>query len=182
MPVKHNTLSKNKLIKLIHNNIQSIVIGLLVLIFIGGVYILRPRSEQTIGSQIIDQQNERLANLEKTAGQLTEKINQLTNQNNQIADNINNGKVAGVATATSPKSSTTQSTKKSAVDSPQGKISINTANAAQLDSLPGIGQTYAQRIVDYRAANGGFKSIDEIKNVKGIGDATYNKLKDKITI
>lgn len=180
MPVKRNTLSKNKLIEFLHNNIQLMVIGLLVLIFIGGVYILRPRSEQTISSQIIDQQNERLANLEKTVSQLTEKINQLTNQNNQIADNINNGKAAGLSTVTASKPLAAPTTKNT--DAPQGKININTANVAQLDSLSGIGQTYAQRIVDYRAANGGFKSINEIKNVKGIGDKTFEKFKDQITI
>lgn len=182
MPGKHNISSKNKYIEFIQNNIQLIVIFLLALIFIGGVYILRPRGEQNNTSQIIDQQNERLANLEKTVGQLTEKINQITDQNNQIADNINNGKVAGVATAADSKSPTAQTANKATANAPQGKININTASATQLDSLPGIGQTYAQRIIDYRNSNGGFKSIEEIKNVKGIGDKTFEKFKEQITI
>jgi len=63
-----------------------------------------------------------------------------------------------------------------------GKININTASVTELDSLSGIGPTYAQRIIDYRNSNGGFKSIDEIKNVKGIGDKTFDKFKDRITI
>ena len=63
-----------------------------------------------------------------------------------------------------------------------GMININSASVSQLDSLSGIGPTYAQRIIDYRNANGGFKSIEEIKNVKGIGDKTFDKFKDSITI
>lgn len=63
-----------------------------------------------------------------------------------------------------------------------GLVNLNTATASQLDTLDGIGATYAQRIIDYREANGGFKSIDEIKNVKGIGDKTFEKIKDQITV
>jgi len=63
-----------------------------------------------------------------------------------------------------------------------GMVNINTASASELDTLPGIGETYAARIIEYREANGGFQSTEEIKNVKGIGDATYEKLKDKITV
>lgn len=63
-----------------------------------------------------------------------------------------------------------------------GKININIASQSQLESLPGIGPTYAKRIIDYRSANGGFKSIEQLKNVKGIGDKTYAKFKDLISI
>jgi len=63
-----------------------------------------------------------------------------------------------------------------------GKVNINTATAEELDTLPGVGPSIAQRIIDYRTANGPFRSIEDIKNVKGIGDATFEKLKDKITV
>jgi len=63
-----------------------------------------------------------------------------------------------------------------------GKVNINTATAEELDALPGIGPSIAQRIIDYRTTNGPFRSIEEIKNVKGIGDITFEKLKDKITV
>ena len=70
-----------------------------------------------------------------------------------------------------------------AATSSQGAVvNINSATLSELDSLPGIGPTYAQRIIDYRVANGGFKSIDQIKNVSGIGDKTFEKFKDQITI
>lgn len=65
---------------------------------------------------------------------------------------------------------------------PGGKVNINTASASDLDSLPGIGPAIAQRIVDYREAYGAFTAIDEITHVKGIGPATYEELKDLITV
>lgn len=63
-----------------------------------------------------------------------------------------------------------------------GKININYADVEELDKLPGIGPMMAARIVEYRKANGNFISIEDIKNVKGIGEAKFQKLKDKITI
>ena len=66
-------------------------------------------------------------------------------------------------------------------DEPQ-KISINRADAWLLDALPGIGPTTAQKIIDYREANGPFVTISEIKMVPGIGDSVYEKIKDLITV
>jgi competence protein ComEA len=62
------------------------------------------------------------------------------------------------------------------------KVNINTATAEELSTLPGIGQTKAQSIIDYRTTNGPFRSIEETKNVKGIGEITFEKLRDKITV
>ena len=62
-----------------------------------------------------------------------------------------------------------------------GLININTASADELMLLPGIGQVYAQRIIDYRSSKS-FSSIEEITNIDGIGEKTFNKLKDLITI
>ena len=61
-------------------------------------------------------------------------------------------------------------------------ININTAGVKELSTLTGIGEAKAQKIIDYREANRGFKSIDEIMKVKGIGKATYEKFKANITI
>ncbi|MGI6224983.1 MAG: helix-hairpin-helix domain-containing protein [Peptococcales bacterium] len=63
-----------------------------------------------------------------------------------------------------------------------GKININTATLDQLDTLSGIGPSKAQAIIDYRNSQGRFKSIEELMNVKGIGQATFDKIKNKITI
>ncbi len=82
------------------------------------------------------------------------------------------GTVAGASTGT-------DSTKSSV---PKGKINLNTANTSELDSLPGIGPVYAERIIEYRKSHGGFKNITELKNIKGIGDKTFEKLKDLVII
>ena len=60
------------------------------------------------------------------------------------------------------------------------KININTASLEELDTLPGIGEATAQKIIDYRKEKGKFSKIEDIKNVKGIGDSKFEKIKDKI--
>ena len=59
---------------------------------------------------------------------------------------------------------------------------INTAEAEQLKTLNGIGDSKAKSIIEYREQNGGFKSIEEIKNVTGIGEKMFEKIKDNITV
>lgn len=63
-----------------------------------------------------------------------------------------------------------------------GKININTASLEELDTLPGIGPVIAQRIIDYREGIGGFPSIEAITEVSGIGEATFGKIKERITV
>ena len=65
--------------------------------------------------------------------------------------------------------------------SANGKININTADSATLQEISGIGPVTAQKIIDYRSDNGRFKTIEDIKNVSGIGDKTFENLKDYIT-
>ena len=61
-------------------------------------------------------------------------------------------------------------------------VNINTASSAELDTLPGIGPTTAQKIIDYRTQNGPFQAIKDIMNVSGIGPGTFERIKDKITV
>ena len=61
------------------------------------------------------------------------------------------------------------------------KISINKGTLEELQTLPGIGESKAKTIIKYRSENGSFKSIEDIKNVNGIGTTLYEKIKDKIT-
>ncbi|MDY6910706.1 MAG: ComEA family DNA-binding protein [Thermodesulfobacteriota bacterium] len=67
---------------------------------------------------------------------------------------------------------------------PEGKslININSASAEELQELPGIGPVIAAKIVEYRTANGPFQSLDDLKNVQGIGDKKFDAIKAMITI
>ena len=61
-------------------------------------------------------------------------------------------------------------------------ININTASESELEQLPGIGPSISSRIVEYRNKNGKFKSIEDIKNVTGVGDSKFEKIKDLIKV
>ena len=61
-------------------------------------------------------------------------------------------------------------------------VNISTGGADELKALPGIGPAKAEAIVEYRKQHGNFKSVEELKNVKGIGDGIYNRLKDEATV
>lgn len=62
------------------------------------------------------------------------------------------------------------------------KVNINTATQNELDELPGIGPAIAQRIIEYREENGNFQKIEDLQNVKGIGDAKYEEIKESVTV
>jgi competence protein ComEA len=69
-----------------------------------------------------------------------------------------------------------------APNSGEDLVNINTATLEELDTLPGIGLTTAQKIIDYRTVNGPFSVIEDIMNVSGIGPSTFEGLKDLITV
>ena len=61
-------------------------------------------------------------------------------------------------------------------------LNLNSATLPQLEALPGIGRSTAERIIEYRQKNGGFKKIEELMNVKGIGEKSFLKLKTLISV
>ncbi len=65
---------------------------------------------------------------------------------------------------------------------PASMVNINSAGVDELVTLPGIGKAYAERIVEYRQKNGPFKKVEDILNVRGIGEKTFDRIKDRLTL
>lgn len=105
----------------------------------------------------VSKDNQQVTELQKQNEELRTQLSQNSTQN-----------IAGVTTSNTEQVS--------------DKININTASATDLDKLPSIGPVRAGDIIAYRESKGGFKTIEEIKNIKGIGDATFEKMKDLITV
>lgn len=159
--------------------------GLIVLILAGAGILLWRENFAKQNSE------SRIANLESRINQLENEydkyqvssIKYQAGEQDSQRSSADQGQVAGASSQNAVGQNTDNSKKTTANSQPVfGKININTASVTELDSLSGIGPTYAKRIVEYRNVNGGFKSIDEIKNVKGIGDKTFLKFKDQIGI
>ena len=94
-------------------------------------------------------------------------------QGEQIPNDVNaGGGVSGASTQTSGGSAQGQG----------GLVNLNTATIEQLDTLPGVGEATANKIITYREENGGFKSIEDLKNVKGIGDKKFEEIKGNICV
>jgi len=89
------------------------------------------------------------------------------------------------STGTNPNISSRQSQPISSTRNSSGgseMVNINYAGKNELDKLPGIGPSLADRIVEYRQENGSFRDLGELKNVPGIGEAKFNQIKDKISL
>lgn len=71
---------------------------------------------------------------------------------------------------------------RSKATAPSGPVNINTATQTQLEALPGLGAKVAERIIEYRQKNGNFKKVEDLMNVKGIGEKSFLKLKPLLTV
>jgi competence protein ComEA len=89
---------------------------------------------------------------------------------------------AGGAPGTLPGAATGPSQSRSGSGTQAGPVDVNTATLAELDTLPGVGPVLAQRILDWRAANGRFTSVDELSEVSGIGDAVLARLRPLVRL
>lgn len=94
-------------------------------------------------------------------------------------------KITNDACINNKKESSTSKSSTSSSDSDTNTtdiININTATVSDFDSLPGVGESKAEAIVEYREKNGNFTTIEDIKQVSGIGDALFEKIKDYLTV
>ena len=85
----------------------------------------------------------------------------------------------GAAAGAAQEGSRSSSASSPAAASP---INLNTASVAQLATLPGIGKSTAERILEYRQKNGAFKKVEDLMNVRGVGEKSFLKLKPLVTV
>lgn len=153
-------------------------LGLILVIIIGSITLLWMRedfSDQSEKEKIA--QEVEINNLQKENQDLKDQITKLS-ENSQ-------GSIAGASTnseSSKTSASSNESVQSNQLSAKSSLININAANSSQLDSLPGVGPTRAQAIIDYRNTNGPFQKPEDIMKVSGIGQATYDKMKGKITV
>ena len=130
--------------------------------------------ELPVGSRVYDA-------VQKAGGMTDEANNQSVNLAQKLEDESivyvakNGEEIAPVASASAGTTSGEQQSK-------DGKVNLNTATEAELQTISGIGQKRAQDIIAYREGKGKFQSVDELKNVSGIGQKTLEKLKEHVTV
>jgi len=90
--------------------------------------------------------------------------------------------ILGVGIAAHAEQRASAQTASAAKASASGPLNLNTATVAQLEALPGIGKSVAERILEYREKSGGFKKVEDLMNVRGIGEKSFLKLKPLITV
>ena len=84
--------------------------------------------------------------------------------------------------AASPSADQTAAQPPQAAQPAASLLNLNTATQAELEKLPGVGPAMAKTIIEYRQKNGGFKKVEELMNVKGIGEKSFLKLKSLVTV
>ncbi len=126
-----------------------------------------------------DDENLKIVDAVNAAGGLTEFADtEFVN----LSETLSNGQHIHIPTKEISLQEKTASAPDKNKNSSGGLININTADENELQKIRGVGPAIAQRIIDFREQNGNFKSIDEIKKVRGIGEKTFEKMKDSITV
>jgi len=90
--------------------------------------------------------------------------------------------IAAIALSASPSSAQGKAPAPKPTATAAAPINLNTATAEQLATIPGVGPKMAERIIDYRQKNGGFKKVEDLMNVSGVGEKSFLKMKPLITV
>ena len=99
-----------------------------------------------------------------------------------LARKVVDGELILVGVTPPPGSTVAAGPAPAAGGAPAGPVNLNTATVADLDTLPGVGPVLAQRILDARTAQGGFRAVSDLRKVDGIGTSRYEQLKDLVTV
>ena len=124
----------------------------------------------------------RVTDVVKLAGGFTEDADK---KSVNLAEKVTDESVIYVARVdenVAPATTNSQANGSAQQEESSDKINLNTATLAELQTISGIGAKRAQDIIDYRDANGGFSSVDDLANVSGIGEKTLEKLKSEVTV
>ena len=92
------------------------------------------------------------------------------------------GIAVSAAAASAQNKATTPKAGATATATATAPVNLNTATAEQLATIPGVGAKMAERIIDYRQKNGGFKKVEDLMNVSGVGEKSFLKMKPLITV
>jgi len=92
------------------------------------------------------------------------------------------GIAVSAAAASAQNKATTPKAAATATATATAPVNLNTATAEQLATIPGVGPKMAERIIDYRQKNGGFKKVEDLMNVSGVGEKSFLKMKPLITV
>ena len=180
--------------KVNYKSVLVLFIAIAVGLFLGNklayyqMYRLQINHEKTLSIALTAVNNEQALNeTDESNSQDLEKTDEEaeTNETNEIdkTDETDITVFPAKEQNTEPKSSAdSESTNNQSQQENNTLVNINTADKAALDTLPGIGEVKAQAIIDYRNKYGKFLSTEEIMNVNGIGEKTYENLKDLICI
>ena len=90
--------------------------------------------------------------------------------------------IAAIELSASPSSAQSKASPPKPTATAAAPVNLNTATAEQLATIPGVGPKMAERIIDYRQKNGGFKKVEDLMNVSGVGEKSFLKMKPLVTV
>lgn len=141
---------------------------------------VKERGEKVLYQGRAGEQSEAAEAMEKETDAMEKKIDAMEKETESAAENSSH--VIQDSEDETENGTVKEQVKELVSENKSGKININTANSEELQSLKGIGPSTASSIIAYREEYGGFSSIEEIMNVKRIGEKTFAKIKDQISV